>query len=300
MRRVDKNKPLQVFRVKQTAGLLDYLIENKVRKSRNAIKSLLAHKQIRVNGKTQTQFDLELKVGDEVGVYPTDRRVNKKELKGVQIVFEDDDLIVVDKEAKVLSISTGQEQQQTVYNILTTYVKKKKRDARVFVLHRLDRDVSGLMIFAKNEETQETLQEFWDSYVKSITYVAVVEGDIEPKEATMESWLTEDKNYKMHSSDRENGGLHAVTKYKVLKYSGRFSLLKLQPLTARKNQIRVQLEHAGFPIVGDKKYGSTMNPIKRIALHADEIKLIHPHTKERLTLKSPFPKKLDLLMSITE
>lgn len=298
MRRTDKNKPLQVLKVNKESGLLDYLIENNVRKSRNAIKSLLTHKQIRVNDKTQTQFDLALKPGDEVGIYPADLRKNKKELKGLQIIFEDDYLIVVEKESKVLSISTGQQQQQiTVYKMLSDYVLKKKRNARVHVLHRLDRDVSGLMILAKDEETQEMLQQFWDSYVVERTYVAVVEGEIEPKEATFDSWLTEDKNFKMHSSFKENGGQKAITHYKVLKYNDQFSLLRLTPETSRKNQVRVQLEHAGFPIVGDKKYGSTMNPIKRIALHADRIKLIHPYTKERLTFDSPIPKKMQQLMN---
>lgn len=300
MRRVDRNKPLQAYKVNQQAELLEFLIDNNVRKSRSAIKSLLTHKQIRVNGKTQTQFDIQLKPGDRVEIFPADLRVNKKELKGLQIVFEDNDLIIVDKEAKVLSISTGQEQQQTVYNTLTSYVKKKKKEARIFVLHRLDRDISGLMIFAKNEETQEAMQEFWDSYVTVRSYVAVVEGHIMPKQSTMESWLTEDKNYKMHSSDRDNGGLKAVTDYEVLKESDYFSLLRLVPLTARKNQVRVQLQHAGCPIVGDKKYGSTINPVKRIALHADEIRMIHPYTKERMTLKSPLPQKMQLLMKMSK
>jgi len=291
---------LQEIRADKQGQLLEFLIEKQVRKSRNAIKSLLAHKQIRVNGKLVTQFDLELNKGDKVAVMKFDQSRKEKRLKGAKIVFEDDELIIVDKEAGFLSVSTDKEKARTVYGSLNEYVKKQNKNARVFVLHRLDREVSGLLIFARSAELQEMFQKNWNVLVKKYLYAAVVEGTPEKKQDTLVSWLAENKNFVMMSSSTDNGGLKSVSHYKVIKSIGRYSLLECDLEARRKNQIRVQMQQIGHPIVGDKKYGATKNPIKRIALHAGELQLKHPSTGELLEFKSSIPKAMQQLLTINK
>ena len=283
---------LQEFKVSQQGELLDFLIEMQVRKSRNAIKSLLAHKQIKVNGKLITQYNHELNSGDKVSVMKFDQSRKEKRLTGLKIVFEDDDLIVIDKEAGFLSVSTDKEKLRTAYSMLNEYVKKKNKNERVFVLHRLDREVSGLLMFARSAEVQDIFQKNWDNLVKAYIYAAVVDGQPQKKEGTIVSWLTENKNFVMLSSLSDNGGLRSVTHYKMVKSIGRYSLLDFEMETRRKNQIRVQMQSIGHSIVGDKKYGASTNPIKRIALHARELTLKHPMTGEVLEFKSSIPKAI--------
>ncbi|MDR2951010.1 MAG: RluA family pseudouridine synthase [Prevotella sp.] len=297
MRNNPKDKSLQEIKVIQQAQLLDFLIEKQVRKSRNAVKSLLAHKQIKVNGKLVTQFDFELKAGDKVSVMKFDQSRKEKKLKGAKILFEDDDIIVVDKEAGFLSVSTDKEKSRTVFKALNEYVKKKDKNGRVFVLHRLDREVSGLMIFARNPELQEIFQKNWDAIVINYAYVAVVDGRPNPSNGTVTSWLTENKNFVMMSSPTDNGGLKSITHYKTIKSIGRYSLLSFNLETRRKNQIRVHMQQIGHSVVGDKKYGASNNPIKRIALHAGELTLKHPATGELLEFKSSVPKNMQMLLT---
>lgn len=288
---------LQELGVSKTQQLLDFLIEKQVRKSRNAIKSLLAHKQIKVNGKLITQFDYELKSGDKVAVMKYDQSRKEKKLKGAKIVFEDNDLIVIDKEAGYLTVSTDKEKSRTIYNVLNEYVKKSGRNNRIFVLHRLDRDVSGFLVFAKSAEGQEVFQKNWDNLVKEYIYTAVVEGKPEKANGTVRSWLTENKNFVMMSSPTENGGMEAVTHYKTVKTTGRYTLLDFDLETKRKNQLRVQMQSIGHPVVGDKKYGAPNNPIKRIALHVRKITIVHPFNRGKLEFVSPIPKAMQNMMN---
>jgi 23S rRNA pseudouridine1911/1915/1917 synthase len=267
-----------------------------VKKSRNAIKSLLAHKQIVVNKQVVSQYNYLLRPGDKVIVRRSDHAHDKKLLKGIQIVFEDDYLVVIDKEAGLLSIATDREKRETAYSIVSDYIKKEDREARIFVLHRLDRETSGLMMFAKNPKIQEIMQKKWDELITARTYQAVVEGNLDPAQGTIVSWLTENKNFKMFSSPIDNGGQNAVTHYETLKFNRHYSLVSLKLDTGRKNQIRVHLESLGHPIVGDKKYGSTQNPIRRMALHAYELSFIHPITSLRYEFKSPIPTKMKILV----
>lgn len=289
---------LQEIKADKPTLLLDFLIEKQVRKSRNAIKSLLAHKQIKVNSKLITQFDFELNKGDRVAVMKFDQSRKEKKMKGLKIVFEDEDLIIVDKEAGFLSVSTDKEKMRTVYGLLNEYAKKQNKNARVFVLHRLDREVSGLLIFARSAELQDVFQKNWDNLVKKYLYTGVVEGVPAKKEDTLVSWLTENKNFVMMSSSYDNGGLKSVSHYKVLKSVGHYSLLQFDLETRRKNQLRVQMQQMGCPIVGDKKYGASKNPIKRIALHAGELQLKHPTTGELLEFKSSLPKVMQQLLTV--
>ncbi|MDR2953510.1 MAG: RluA family pseudouridine synthase [Prevotella sp.] len=288
---------LQEQKATQTGELLDFLIQKQIRKSRSAIKSLLLHKQVKVNGKLITQFDHALKPGDIVSVMKFNQSRKEKRLKGLKIVFEDDELIIIDKEAGILSVSTDKEKSKTVYSTLNEYVKRKNKNARIFVLHRLDREVSGLMVFAKNMELQEIFQKNWDHLVKDYAYTAVINGKPEQEKGTITTWLTENKNYVMMSSSFDNGGLKSITHYTIEKSTDRYSLVNFNLETKRKNQIRVHMQSINHPIVGDKKYGATLNPIKRIALHAKLMILKHPTTGELLEFRSPVPKIMQQLIT---
>lgn len=289
-------EPLQEFKVTQEIELLAFLQEKRVKKSRNAIKSLLVHKQVIVNKQVISQHNFLLKPGDNITIKRNDHTTEQKMLKGIRIVFEDDYLVVVDKEAGLLSIATEREKRDTAYSIVSNYIKKEDREARIFVLHRLDRETSGLMMFAKNEKIQEIMQKKWDELITARTYQAIVEGKIDPNEGTVISWLTENKNFKMFSSPKDNGGQKSITHYKTLASNKRYSLLSLKLDTGRKNQIRVHLESLGHPIIGDKKYGSNHNPLKRMALHAYELTFIHPITGIQHEFKSALPPKMKILL----
>lgn len=291
-KRTAKNAILQEYKVSGTYELLNFLIEKKVKKSRNATKSLLAHKQILVNGNIVTQHNQIVKNGDMVSIMKFNQARKERKLKGLKIVFEDEWLIVVEKESGLLSVSTDKEKIRTAYYVLNEYLRKKDKNARIFVLHRLDREISGLMVFAKNPDIQSMFQIEWDKIIPKYTYTAVVEGKINTPKGTVESWLSENKNLVMQYSFDEGNGLHAVTHYKTLKSTDRFSLLEYDLETKRKNQIRVHMKQIGHSIVGDKKYGSSQNPIKRIALHGSEMKLIHPMTKEIFDFKYLLPKRM--------
>jgi 23S rRNA pseudouridine1911/1915/1917 synthase len=291
---------LQEIKVKESAELLQFLEDQKVRKSRNAIKSLLAHKQVNVNGKLTTQYNHPLKSGDVVRIMKFNQERKRNKLKGLTIEYEDEYIIVVNKEYGVLSISTDKEKTRTVYNVLTEHVKKKKKLARIFVLHRLDREVSGLMIFAKDENIQFQYQQNWDKLVPKYMYLGVTEGIPEQPAGTIKSWLTEDKNYVMRTSDINNGGLESITHYKTIKSNDKYALLSYRLETRRKNQIRAQMKQIGHPIVGDKKYGAKENPIKRIALHVQDMLLIHPVLGSRLEFNCPAPKAMMQLVNKKE
>lgn len=296
MNNSSKNNILQTLNVNDKSELLAFLVEKQVRKSRNAVKSLLMHKQVKVNNKIVSQYNFELSSGDVVTIHKKSSKHDSKKLKGVTIIYEDDYLLVVDKEPGLLSIATDREKRETAYSKISEYLKQKDKNARVFVLHRLDRETSGLMMYAKSADIQEKMQKNWDTLIKVRSYVAVVDGQPQPKDGTIVSWLTEDKNFVMHSSERDNGGQKSITHYKTIKSNGKFSMISLDLETGRKNQIRVHMQYIGHSIVGDKKYGSKINPIKRIALHAGELFFVHPITKEQLEFKSSLPKKMQMLI----
>lgn len=296
MKEKAKNTVLQEIKVSEKSELLSFLIDKNIRKSRNAVKSLLTHKQIKINGKTISQYNHELNPGDIITIHKHDKKTDQKKLKGLTIVYEDKYLIVIDKESGLLSVSTGKEQlKETAYNIVNNYIKSRNNKEQAYVLYRLDREVSGLILFAKSKEIQEDLQSHWVKYPPKRTYIAIVERKINPADGTMTSWLTENKNFVMFASSTDNGGLKAVTDYSTIAVNNKYSLVKLEPETFRKNQIRVQLQSVGTPIIGDKKYGSKISPIRRIALHADTLTFIHPITQQKLELESPLPKKMQII-----
>lgn len=282
-----KNKGNTEWTVEKTTELLEYLFEVMPNKSRSTVKGMLKRGQVTINGKPTTQFDERLKKGDVVTL--RDRAASPDvKMKGIEIVYEDDDIIAIEKAHGLLTMGSKQEKKATAFRMLMEYVQSIRPNNRIFIVHRLDRDTSGVMIFAKSRIIQQKLQNNWKDIVSERTYIALVEGQVK-EDGTITSWLKEDKTFKMHSSPKENGGQKAITHYQVLKKNRRFSLLKVNLETGRKNQIRVHMESIGHPIVGDKKYGSTTKPINRLGLHASVIEFKHPTSGKTLRFESKAP-----------
>lgn len=276
--------------VNEQTELLKYLYEVLSSRSRNSVKAILNRGQVLVNGKVSTQFNDSLNPGDKVQIH-THVATDKVKMTGVTILHEDNDLIVIEKEPGLLSIASEDEKHLTAYRQLTDYVRNSNPKNRIFVVHRLDRDTSGVMVFAKNKEAQQTLQNSWQESVPERVYIALVEGTVK-KDGTVTSWLTENKTFMVYSSPRPNDGKKAITHYKVLQSNRNFSLLQVNLDTGRKNQIRVHMLDIGHPVVGDKKYGSRNNAIGRLGLHANAIELKHPTTGESMRFESKVPASL--------
>ena len=278
------------FEVKEQTELMRFLIQQLPSKNRHNIKTLLGNKQVLVCGKVITQFNHILNTGQKVKI--VSGRLSKEKLyKGISIVYEDHHLIVIDKQAGVLSIATDSQKDNTAFSMLSSHVKEHDAENKIFIVHRLDRDTSGLMLFAKSENIKELLQESWNDTIIERTYVAVAEGKVNELEGTITSYLKESSTFKVFSSQDPNNGLKAVTHFDVLKTNRYFSLLKLNLETGRKNQIRVHMEEIGHSIIGDKKYGAKTNPIGRLGLHALVLSFTHPITKEVLRFETNIPKK---------
>jgi len=283
-----KNKSL-CFQVVEKIPLMKFLLAQMPDKSRNTIKSLLAHRQISVNNQVISKFDYPLEPGQQVKV-----NWNKVEVEprynGLKILYEDQYIIVIDKQSGLLSIATAKERQQTAYFILTEHVRKINRKNRVYIVHRLDKDSSGVMMFAKSIEIQEKLQNDWQKAIIDRRYVVVVEGIVENMKGTITSWLKESSALIMYSYKFDNGGQKAITHYNVLKKSEDYTLLEVNLETGRKNQIRVHAQSIGHSIIGDKKYGAIQNPVKRLGLHALLLAFKHPVTGEEMRFETNIPK----------
>ena len=285
-----KEKRNLTFKVKEQNELMKFLIENLPNKNRNNIKSLLKNKQVLVNGATISQFNHPLNPGQEVMI--TESRFSDKDMKGIKVVYEDEYLIAVEKASGILSIATDKEREKTAYNIVKNYVKSRNPLEKLFIVHRLDRETSGVMIFAKTEKMQQILQTNWQKMVLERTYVAVVEGKVEKNSDTIVSYLKENSAFVTFSSDKEiEGSKKAITHYTVLKRSKGFSLVEANIETGRKNQIRVHMQSLGHSVVGDKKYGATTNPLGRLGLHAKSIIFKHPKTGKVLSFQTGIPAK---------
>ena len=276
------------FKVNEQAELMKFLIEQLPHKNRNNIKTMLKKKQVLVNGKAISQFNHLLRPGETVEI---SRRPAPaaQQMHGVSIVYEDKDLMVVNKNAGLLTIANDKEKRETVYSILSTYVKGQHKSSKIFIVHRLDRETSGLMLFAKNKEMQGLLQESWKQTITERSYLAVIDGQLDPPQGTHTSYLFESKVFIVHSSQDPEKGKKAITHYSTVKSNELFSLLKVNLETGRKNQIRVHLKDLGHPIVGDKKYGSTSNPIGRLGLHARVLAFNHPITGKKMRFETSIP-----------
>lgn len=276
------------FTTAEPKQLLALLIEKFPNKGRNKVKSLLQHRQVSVEGAVITRHDHVVHPGQTVTIASGEGRAAEDALLGMKILFEDDDLIVIDKPAGLLSMATDEERDRTAYRALTDYVRRNNPNNRVFIVHRLDRETSGVMMFAKRAATQQTLQDNWKDSVIERAYVAVVEGRLKVEKGTITSWLQESGTQTMYVG-KPGEGLKAILHYQVLKSGTDYSLLEIHLETGRRNQIRVQMQHIGHPVVGDKRYGLGKNPIARLGLHARVLSFRHPVTGEILRFETPIP-----------
>lgn len=208
----------------------------------------------------------------------------------LDIIYEDKELIVINKPAHMLTIATEDEKINTLYHKVYEYLKKKNKNNKVFIVHRLDRDTSGLVLFAKNQKLKEILQEKWNEIAITREYYAVVEGYVDPVKRTITEYLKETKTLLTYATN-DNSGKEAITEYEVIKRSKAFSILKINIKTGRKNQIRVAMQNMNHPIIGDKKYGSSKNPLRRICLHASKLEIIHPLNKKTYTFETRHPRE---------
>ena len=276
------------FRVEQPAPLLDWLLQHVHHLSRSKVKATLQGRGIRVDGKVVTQFDYPLKAGQKVTVSRTKQNNSIFKNRYVKIVYEDQYLVVIEKNVGVLSMAAGHS-SLNVKAILDDYFKQTRQKCTAHVVHRLDRDTSGLMVYAKDKRTELLLEEDWHNIVYDRRYVAVVSGEMRETDGVIANWLKDNKAYFTYSSPVDNGGKYAVTHFYVLARSPRYSLVEYRLETGRKNQIRVHSADMGHPVCGDVKYGNGDDIIGRLCLHAYILCFYHPVTHRRMEFATPIP-----------
>lgn len=281
-----KKKPDKIYVVKQETPLLEYLLAN-VDSSRNKIKATLKNRGIKVNGKVVTQFDFQLKAGMKINV-SQDKHNEPFKSRYVNIIYEDKYIVVVEKATGILSMAAGHS-SLNVKSVLDDYFKKTRQVCRAHVVHRLDRDTSGLMIYAKDMETEQILEHEWHDIVYDRRYVAVVSGEMEDDFGTVENWLKDNKSFITYSSPTDNGGKFAVTHFATLARTTDYSLVEFRLETGRKNQIRVHCQDLGHPVCGDIKYGNNNDPLHRLCLHAYKLYFYHPITNEKMEFDTAIP-----------
>lgn len=277
------------YLVKEPIELMAFLSAMMPQASRTKIKSLLSKRIVFVDNVITTQYNFPLKPGMRVQI-SRNKNVHEFHSSLLKIVYEDAYLIVIDKNEGLLSVNTERQKERTAYTILNEYVRRSNKRNRIYIVHRLDRDTSGLMMFAKDEKTQHTLRDNWHQIVFDRRYVAVVNGEVERENGMIRSWLTDRMLY-VHSSPTNDGGKESITHYRVIKRKNGYSLLELNLETGRKNQIRVHMQDLGHPIIGDGRYGNeeNPNPLNRLALHAFKLCFYHPVTGEIMHFETPYP-----------
>lgn len=299
-----KRKQDTSYRVEEVSELLPFLLIKMGGMTRTSIKQLLRQRRVTVNNVIQTRHDTPLRRGDIITIESGRGNVELRHPK-LRVVYEDDALIVVEKKNGLLTVPVKADSKETtVFSILKEYVRKQSHRNTVHVVHRLDRETSGLLVFAKSPELQEYMRTYWRQLVTKRTYVALVEGKLEKKEGKITSWLTENpRTALVSSSPVDNGGQLAITNYKVLRESAlqtdeadlktEYSLVELNLETGRTNQIRVHMASMGHPVVGDRKYGNgnESSPIDRLCLHARVLEFIHPMTEKKVRFEASTPKE---------
>lgn len=282
-------KPTTEFIVDERTVLLDFLLRKFSHRPRSYAKSLLTHRAVSIDGKTTTQYNLELSKGQTIRINLHGHQPSNQ--KGFpEIIYEDDDFIVINKPHGLLSIATEKEKKQTAYHMLTDYVRIANPKGRIFIVHRLDRETSGIFMVAKNERMKLALQNSWSDLVSERGYYAIVEGHFAEKNGRIESWLKETKTMFVYSSSQADDGLKAITNYQVVSETKDHSLLKILLETGRKNQIRVHMKDLGHPVAGDKKYGAKTTPLHRLCLHANKLTFRHPISQKIMSFETELPK----------
>ena len=290
-KKVDKNS-YREFVVSHECELLDFLFETHPGQSKNSVKSLLTNHHVTIEGSPVSQYNLKLFPGDTVIIYKQPQR--KVVRSKLPIIYEDDHIIVINKPSGLLSIASDNEKRSTAYRILSDYVQQKDKHNRVFVVHRLDEDTSGVLMIAKDKVTQEKYQDNWNDLVSKRGYYAIVDGILNKKQGTITSYLKKNAQNLIYSSKKAGDGQYSVTHYKVIKEKGDYSMLDVNIDSGRKNQIRVHLGDIGHNVVGDDKYGKPTNPLKRLGLHAYELDIKDPYTGKVMKFRAPIPKEFDL------
>ena len=280
-----KEKYVQM-NVQDDAPLLEWLLEN-VKQSKSKTKATLQNRGIKVNNRTVTQFDFALHKGDKVSI-STSKKNDQFQSKYVKLVYEDRYLVVVEKSHGILSMGVGQS-SLNVKTILDDYFKRSRQKCTAHVVHRLDRETSGLLIYAKDMETRQQLEHEWHHSVYDRRYIAVLSGRIEEEGGTVANWLKENKLYVTYSSPVDNGGKYAVTHFHVLRTTDTHSLVEFKLETGRKNQIRVHAADINHPVCGDTKYGNGDDPLKRLCLHAYILCFYHPVTHQPMEFSTQIP-----------
>ena len=214
----------------------------------------------------------------------------------LEIIYEDAYLIAVNKKSGLLTIASNNEKDNTLYSKVSEYVKKQHKSNKIFIIHRLDKDTSGIVLFAKNYDTKTKLQANWEKTTRK--YIAIVEGKVKKQSDTIKSYIAETKTLLSYSTKDKNKGKLAITEYQKIKENNQYTMLDINILTGRKNQIRVHLNDIGNPIVGDKKYNSKKNPIRRMTLHAYKLEFIHPKTNKKISLETKIPKQFEMLINM--
>ncbi|MCI0692043.1 RluA family pseudouridine synthase [candidate division KSB1 bacterium] len=273
--------------IKQTISLAKHLCALYPSSSKNSIKKLLEHDRVKVNGvitrigKTQLQAGDRVEIGEKVFVtrLPED----------LEILYEDEHLLVINKKANLLTIATEKEKEATVYAYLSAYVKTQQPDNKIFIVHRLDKKASGILVFARSEEVKRKLQAQFEKYDIERRYIAIVEGRVKDESGTAQNYLAENRAYKVYVTDDKQTGKLAITNYRVEKRTAGYTWLEITTQTGRKHQIRVHLAGLGHPVIGDKEYGSKKNPLQRLGLHACRLGFVHPVSGKKMTFEVDAP-----------
>ena len=289
---IDPSK-VKVFIVHHETELLPFLLEKMAPLSNTNVRHIIANHQVSVGGAPVSLFAYKLYPEDEVLV--SYNRIAKHQPRKLDIIYEDDDIIAINKPSGLLSIASDREKGKTAYRYVSDYLTAKDRNARIFVVHRLDEDTSGVLIFAKNYKIREALQNHWQEIVSKRGYYAVVEGEDIPDEGRLENYLAENDLHLVYVTKNKTIGKLAITNYEKIAAKNGYSLLDINIETGRKNQIRVQLGNIGHHVIGDDKYGEPANPIHRLGLHAYQLTLKNPLTGQEYDFKTNMPSSMKSL-----
>lgn len=289
---IDPSK-VKTYVVHHETELLSFLREKMPNQSQHNIRHMIANHQVAVGGAPVSLFKYALYPEDEVTV--TWNPIRKRERKDLPIIYEDEDIVAIDKPSGLLSVASEREKGKTAYRMVSDYVTSKDKNARIFVVHRLDEDTSGVLIFAKSFAVKEALQLHWQEIVAKRGYYAIVEGEDIPEAGRLRDYLFIDDTYTVHVTRDERKGKLAITNYRKIASKNGLSLLDVEIETGRKNQIRAQLGHLGYYVIGDDRYGEPIDPLGRLGLHAYELSFINPLNKKSYDLKSEMPENFKRL-----
>lgn len=290
------------YQVRNACTLIEFLQEKMPEASRSKLKSFLTRRVVFVNKATITHPDYPLERGMTVQLQHGKHKNVEFKGKDINVLYEDAYLMVIDKKVGVSSITTGKNQGKSAHAILSHHLKKSNRNANLFLIHKLDRDESGLMIFAKDEETKFNFQKKWREIIINHTFVGLVEGENTPDSGVIASWMDPEMGDLRFSQDLSKSPedlIRAITRFKTIKRANGLTMMELDTREDRNNKIRIQMAHLGFPLLGDRKYGALVSPLRRIALHAFLLRFRHPVTRELLKFEVPYPKDFRALVTKT-